>query len=101
MIVFRLGTAVAAAQQIVQQAVFFSMMPGFGFSMASTTLVGQSLGANNPTRAKQASWLATRSCLVWMGLMGLVFFFGGPWIMRAFTADPEIIGYGVAGLMVV
>jgi putative MATE family efflux protein len=100
-IVFRLGTAVAAAQQIVQQAVFFSMMPGFGFSMAATTLVGQSLGARNPTRARQASSLATRSCLVWMGLMGLVFFFGGPWIMRAFTADPEIIGYGVAGLMVV
>ena len=100
-IVFRLGTAAAAAQQIVQQAVFLSMMPGFGFAMAATTLVGQSLGAGKPRRARQASWFATRSCLVWMGGMGLAFFIGGPWFMRAFTGDPVIIGYGVAGLMVV
>jgi putative MATE family efflux protein len=100
-IVFELGTAVVAAQQIAQQAAFLSMMPGFGFSMAATALVGQSLGAHDPGRADRASWFSTRACLAWMGIMGAVFFFGGPWIMRAFTEDVEIIEHGVAALRVV
>jgi putative MATE family efflux protein len=100
-IVFRLGTEVAAAQQVVQQVVFFSMMPGFGFSMAATTLVGQALGAENPVRAKASSLFATRSCLTWMGAMGAVFFLGGDWIMAFFSEDPEIISQGAAALKVV
>lgn len=100
-IVFRLGTPVVAAQQIAQQAAFFSMMPGFGFAMSATTLVGQSLGARNPRRAERASWFATQSCMAWMGAMGIVFFFGGPWIMRAFTNDPEIIAHGAAALRLI
>ncbi len=100
-IVFRLGTAVVAAQQIAQQAAFLSMMPGFGFAMAATALVGQALGARDPARADRASWFAARACLTWMGAMGVAFFFGGPLIMRAFTADPEIIAHGVAALRVI
>ena len=100
-IVFRLGTEVAAAQQIVQQAAFLSMMPGFGFAMAATALVGQSLGARDPARAEQASGFATRACLIWMSSMGVAFFVGGPWIMRAFTDDPVIIEHGAAALRVV
>ncbi len=100
-IVFQLGTAVVAAQQIAQQAAFLSMMPGFGFSMAATALVGQSLGARNPAQADQASWFATRACLIWMVAMGVVFFFGGPWIMRAFTDDLIIIEHGIAALRVI
>lgn len=100
-IVFRLGTAVVAAQQIAQQAAFLSLMPGFAFSMAATALVGQSLGARDPARADRASWFAARACLAWMGAMGVVFFVGGHWIMRAFTDDAAIIAHGVAALRVV
>jgi putative MATE family efflux protein len=100
-IVFRLGTQVAAAQQVAQQVAFFSMMPGFGFSMAATTLVGQALGANNPGRAGRASWFATRSCLAWMGTMGLVFFFFGHWIMGLFTSDPVIVENGSTALKMI
>ena len=100
-IVFRLGTEIVAAQQIAQQAAFLSMMPGFGFSMAATALVGQGLGARDPERAERASGFATRACLLWMGLMGVVFFIGGPWIMRAFTDDPTIIEQGALALRVV
>ena len=100
-IVFKLGTEIAAAQQVAQQVAFFSMMPGFGFSMAAMTLVGQALGAGNPDRAKRASWFATRSCFVWMGTMGLVFFFFGHWIMGLFTSDPAIIENGAIALKVV
>jgi putative MATE family efflux protein len=100
-IVFKLGTEVAASQQVAQQVAFFSMMPGFGFSMAAMTLVGQALGANNPGRASRASWFATRSCFAWMGTMGLIFFFFGHWIMGLFTGDPVIISNGAIALKVV
>jgi putative MATE family efflux protein len=100
-IVFRLGTEVAASQQVAQQVAFFSMMPGFGFSMAAMTLVGQALGANNPGRASRASWFATRSCFAWMGTMGLIFFFFGHWIMGLFTSDPVIIENGSIALKMI
>ena len=100
-IVFRLGTATAAAQQIVQQIALFSMMPGFGFSMAATALVGQSLGASNPLRAERVAWFSARSCIFWMGAMGLAFFFLGPQIMGLFTADAAIIAHGAAALKIV
>ncbi|MFN8511344.1 MAG: MATE family efflux transporter [Thermomicrobiales bacterium] len=100
-IVFKLGTEVAASQQVAQQVAFFSMMPGFGFSMAAMTLVGQALGANNPGRASRASWFSTRSCLAWMGSMGLVFFFFGHWIMGLFTSDQVIIENGAVALKMI
>lgn len=100
-IVFKLGTEIAAAQQVAQQVAFFSMMPGFGFSMAAMTLVGQALGADNPDRARRASWFATRSCFAWMGTMGLVFFFLGHWIMGLFTSDQAIIENGAIALKLI
>ena len=48
LITISLGTAAFAAQQIVFTIANLSMMPGVAFSIASTTLVGQALGANNP-----------------------------------------------------
>jgi Na+-driven multidrug efflux pump len=69
--------------------------------MAAMTLVGQALGASNPGRARRASWFATRSCFAWMGAMGLVFFFGGHWIMGLFTDDLAIIENGAIALKVV
>jgi len=104
-VVFMLGTAVAAGHNIAQQAVFLSMFPGFGFSMAATALVGQSLGAGNPARARAATLTATRACVVWMSIMGVAFFvFAGP-IMEFSAPDgadrQEIIDAGVAALQVI
>jgi putative MATE family efflux protein len=103
-IVFMLGTAVAASHQIAQNAVFLSMFPGFGFSMAATALVGQSLGANNPARARAATLTATRACVVWMSVMGVLFFVLAEPIMRLSATGEEkqaIIDSGVAALRVI
>ncbi|MCC6935382.1 MAG: hypothetical protein IT333_02610, partial [Thermomicrobiales bacterium] len=103
-IVFMLGTAVAAGHQIAQNAVFLSMFPGFGFSMAATALVGQSLGAKNPERAKAAAMTATRACVVWMSIMGAAFFiFARPIMELSATGDDRdtIINAGVAALRVI
>ncbi len=72
-IVFMLGTAVVASNQVVQNAMFLSMFPGFGFAMAATALVGQSLGGKNIPRAKAAGMTATRWAILWMTSMGALF----------------------------
>lgn len=103
-IVFMLGTAVAAGHQLAQNAVFLSMFPGFGFAMAATALVGQSLGAGNVARAKAATAMATRACIVWMSAMGVVFFVFAEPIMRLGASgedSQQIIDAGVSALRVI
>ena len=56
-----LGTATFAAHQIALQAESLSYMPGFGFAIAATTLVGQGLGAEippapRPTPIRLGAW---------------------------------------------
>src|SRR5207249_9488387 len=76
-IVIGMGEVVFATSRLAINAVFLSQMPGFGFAIAATTLVGQSLGARQPRQAWLGARLATRSALVWMSVMGAVFFFFG------------------------
>ena len=100
-IVIGMGEVIFATSRLALNAVFLSQMPGFGFSMAATTLVGQSLGAKQPKRAALGSRLATRSALIWMSLMGVAFFFFGETILRIFTDDPELLRLGGDAMKVI
>ncbi len=103
-VVFMLGTAVTAGNQVAQNAMFLSMFPGFGFSMAATSLVGQSLGAKNPERARHVGMTATRWCLLWMSAMGVIFFvFATPIMEFAASGDDKaaIISSGVDALRLI
>ena len=96
-----LGTAAFAAHQIALQAESLSYMPGFGFAIAATTLVGQGLGADDPARAKADTYQAYRLALVLMSFMGLIFFFFPEQIMSIFIDDPVVIRLGVWPLRLV
>ncbi len=100
-LVIGMGEVIFATSRLALNAVFLSQMPGFGFSMAATTLVGQSLGARQPERARLGSQLATRSALIWMSIMGVVFFFYGETILRIFTDDPELLRLGSDAMKVI
>ena len=52
MILSSLGTVAYAAHRIALQAESLSFMPGFGFALAATSLVGQALGAEEPEEAE-------------------------------------------------
>lgn len=90
-VIVSLGTIAYASQQVANIFWQMTLFPGFGFSIAAMTLTGQSLGARRPERAALASWVATRGCTVWMGVMGVVYFLLGPWLVIPFSAgDPQI-----------
>jgi MATE family multidrug resistance protein len=100
-VVISLGTMVFATQRITFNVLGVAFMPGFGFGMAATALTGQSLGARRPEQARLATWFAMRSCIIWMSLAALTFFFLGEQIMRLFTNDPEIVQLGALCLKIV
>jgi putative MATE family efflux protein len=100
-IVAHLGTEVLAAQRISMNALSLSFLPGIGFGIATTALVGQSVGARRIREGGAVARVATTWAVIWMGAMGLaVLLFAEP-IMRLFSADPAVIAVGAAGLRVV
>lgn len=97
-LVAHLGTAALAAHRIAMNAMSISFLPGFGFAMAATALVGQSIGARRPAEGGEAAAIATRWALVWMSLLAVVFLLAAEPIIGFFSNDPAVIEMGAAGL---
>ena len=95
------GTAAYAAHQVGLAIESFSFMPGYGISIAATTAVGQSLGANRLDRANIAIWEANRFAVILMAGMGIIFFFFPYLLLRLFTSDAEVIELGTLFLKIV
>jgi len=98
MLIAGLGTLAIAANQIAMSVQSLSFMPGFGFGMAATALVGQNLGAGKPQRASKAGWESLKWALVICTTMGLVFFLFPGKLLGLYTKDAEVIRMGTAPL---
>ncbi len=100
-IVALFGTAAVAGYTFAIRIILFTLMPAFGMANAAATLVGQNLGAAKPDRAETSVWRAGIYNMIFMGLvMGLYLLCAEP-IMRIFTTDVEVIGYGKEALQIV
>lgn len=100
-IVLGLGTAQYAAHHLAIVAESISYMPGFGFSMAATTLVGQALGAGNAKLAEESGYTTWKLGAIVMVAMGVVFLAIPEYLIRIFNSDPEIVRYGAMCLRMV
>ncbi|ACB84575.1 MATE family efflux transporter [Natranaerobius thermophilus] len=100
-IVASLGTTATAAHHMAINAESLSFMPGFGFSMAATTLVGQGLGAKDPKLSERCGLETWRLGAGVMSFMGLIFFFFPHVLMNFLTNEPEVIDLGVMCLRIV
>lgn len=99
--VAQLGTDVLAAHRIAFTALTFSFLPGFGFGMAATALVGQSIGAKRINEGAQAARIATTWAIGWMSIIAVLFLIFATPIMQLFTSDPLVVAAGAAGLRIV
>lgn len=68
-----LGSVALASHQVGVHVESISFMPGWGLAMASTTLVGQYLGAGKPKLAERAGFRSAFYAVMLMGAMGVVF----------------------------
>ena len=85
------GSAAIAAYTIGTRLLSFSWIPGTGFSVAASTLVGQSLGAGSATDAERSGWRAARLALAVSIVLGLVFALLRVPIARVFTNDQGVV----------
>lgn len=96
----RYGTAAVAAYFIGVRILALSFLPGFGFSAAASTLVGQNLGAQRPDGAERSGWEANRLAMLLMSAAGLVIFVLAQPIAEAFIDDPAVIADAVTFIRV-
>ncbi len=99
-VVGRLGTDMLAANRIAINALSLAFLPGFGFAIAATALVGQSVGARRIDDGAAATRIAMEWALIWMTGFAVVLFFFAPQIMRLFTDDTSVIDAGALALRV-
>lgn len=65
------GTPAISAYLIGVRILALCFVPGFGFAMAASTLVGQNLGAERPDLAARAGWRGMFGAVAVMGGVGL------------------------------
>lgn len=97
-IVAPLGTAAIAANSFGITAESLCYMPGYGISDASTTLVGQSIGAGKRGLAKSFGRITIFLGMGVMALLGIVMWFFASEMMMFFTPDAEVISLGTTAL---
>jgi len=97
-IVNHYGTSTTAAYIIGMTVLSFAQLPGFGLQAAATTLVGQSLGANNIPRAEATFRQSLRWSLSWMTLLGVATFFLSGWLVRTLFPNDNPETYRLATL---
>lgn len=89
-IVMSLGSLAFSANQISVTIESISFMPGWGFSLACTALVGHCVGEGNYKKAKKyINATAILSAMI-MGTFGIIFFFFSKDIIRLFIKKEEI-----------
>lgn len=88
------GTFAIAAYGIGMRVRMVVMMPGFGLATAAATLVGQSLGAQDPKRAERSSYLSVLFYEILMICMGILFFLFARQIVGIFNSQTDVINVG-------
>ena len=91
-----LGTAELASHYLALTVESLSYMPGYAFSVAATTLVGQALGAGAPMLAKARGWLTIRSSMLIMSLLGVCMFLFAPALIGILTPDETVRAVGAS-----
>lgn len=99
-IVAPLGNIAIAANSLAITAESFCYMPGYGIQEATTTLVGQSLGAKRKPLAKRFTHIALIMAAAVMTLLGGVMYATAGGMMGLLIADPDVIALGARCLRI-
>lgn len=85
------GDSALAGNQIGERIESFCFMPGFGFMVASMSLVGQSIGAKNIKLAREYTVLNLKIASVIMGVLGVVLVYFAKDFSAYFSTDASTI----------
>lgn len=94
MTIAHLGTTQMAAHQIGANMMSMSFSFGDGLSIASVTLIGQSLGRNRPDMAKIYGNVCQKIGLICALVVSTIYFIFGKQIFMLFSQEEAILNYG-------
>lgn len=96
----RVGTAEVAAGNVLMNIMLVSLLPAMGLGMATSTLVGNALGRNEPQDARRWGWNGA----VLTGLYGvtvmLILVLAGRPFLSVFLTNPDTLELAFLPLMV-
>ena len=99
--IIQISTAAYAAHNIAGSIESLSYMPGYGFAIAASTLVGQNLGANQPEKAQYLGRLSNCLGSILMVVIGIFFFILARPLGSLFTTDIEVLNQVVLVLRII
>lgn len=90
-LIAQIGTAAYAAHSVTINIESVSFLPGVGFAVAATALVGQSLGAKDPDLAYRATFEALLQGGIVMSLLGVIMALFPEPLIAIIAPDPDVI----------
>lgn len=88
------GQACFAAHIVAVRVEALTYLPAMAWATAAATMIGQSIGAGNPARARRAGLEAALQCGVLSIVMAILFYVGADWIYRQMTVDTLVQATG-------
>jgi len=87
-IVGKVGTAELAAANVLTNVTLVAFLPGIGFGLAASTLVGQALGRRDPDDARAWGWDVARFAALSIAVVCVVAILAPDLVLRGFLHDP-------------
>jgi MATE family, multidrug efflux pump len=87
--------ATMAAHNTVIRIESLAFLPGFGFGIACSALVGQYLGAGRPDEAQRAARLSTRLAVITMTIAAIPMVLMPRVLLSIMVASPPVVALGV------
>ncbi|MEZ4988096.1 MAG: MATE family efflux transporter [Saprospiraceae bacterium] len=89
-IIARFGDEAVAGYTVAIRLIIFTLLPAWGLSNATATLVGQNLGAQQPDRAIRSVQLAAIMAGIFLGIISIVYWIFAPSFIAFFDDTPAV-----------
>jgi len=96
-----LGDAAVGAHTVAIRIESLSFLPGFAIGVAGSALVGQYLGSKNTRMALETIRRCTFYAMIFMGMMGVVFWWNAEFFARIFVSDSPAITNMTMGILTI
>jgi len=99
-VVSSLGTIALAANVMAMRLESVALNVGFGFTVASTTLVGQAVGRRDYVEAEKKANVTAQLSVSAMAAMGVILLLVRKPVLEIFNPEPEVYGLALACLVI-
>ncbi len=99
-IVSDFGSDAVSGYTIAVRVVMFTILPAWGLSNATATLVGQNLGAGLPDRAETTTWAVAKYNAIYMAFAAVLLLLFDRAILSPFISEAAVMEYAVQCLRI-